>query len=109
MQIRHPKRVFPVGRVDRDSTGLILLTNNGAFVNALLRSAHAHAKRYVVTVDGPLRSDDLKRLADGVVIRTQAQRERGRVSLTAPTLPCDVRQVRRCAFCHEVTRRIDTR
>jgi 16S rRNA U516 pseudouridylate synthase RsuA-like enzyme len=47
----HPQRIFPIGRLDKDSEGLILLTNNGDIVNEILREENAHEKEYVVTVD----------------------------------------------------------
>lgn len=95
VQVRHPRRVFMVGRLDRDSTGLILLTNDGRLVNALLRSHHAHPKRYHVRVDRPLHTRDAQRLAKGVVITTTAPRAHGRKVLCAPTQPCEVTQVPR--------------
>jgi hypothetical protein len=52
--VAHRERVFPIGRLDKDSEGLILLTNDGDIVNLLLRAEHEHEKEYVVTVDRPL-------------------------------------------------------
>jgi 23S rRNA pseudouridine2604 synthase len=63
-----PERIFPVGRLDRDSEGLILLTNNGDIVNEILRSENNHEKEYVVTVDRPITDLSLKMLATGVKI-----------------------------------------
>jgi 23S rRNA pseudouridine2604 synthase len=63
-----PERIFPVGRLDRDSEGLILLTNNGDIVNEILRSENNHEKEYVVTVDRPITDLSLKMLAAGVKI-----------------------------------------
>lgn len=63
-----PERIFPVGRLDRDSEGLILLTNNGDIVNEILRSENNHEKEYVVTVDRPITDLSLRMLAGGVKI-----------------------------------------
>ena len=66
--VAHRERVFPVGRLDKDSEGLILLTNDGDIVNALLRVEHRHEKEYVVTVDRPLTDEFLRAMAEGVPI-----------------------------------------
>ncbi len=63
-----PERIFPVGRLDRDSEGLILLTNNGDIVNEILRSENNHEKEYVVSVDRPITDLALRMLASGVKI-----------------------------------------
>jgi 23S rRNA pseudouridine2604 synthase len=63
-----PERIFPVGRLDRDSEGLILLTNNGDIVNEILRSENNHEKEYLVTVDRPITDLSLRMLAAGVKI-----------------------------------------
>jgi 23S rRNA pseudouridine2604 synthase len=63
-----PERIFPVGRLDRDSEGLILLTNNGDIVNEILRSENNHEKEYLVTVDRPITDLSLRILAGGVKI-----------------------------------------
>jgi len=62
------ERIFPVGRLDRDSEGLILLTNNGDIVNEILRSENNHEKEYVVRVDRPITDLALRMMADGVKI-----------------------------------------
>jgi 23S rRNA pseudouridine2604 synthase len=66
--VGYPERIFPVGRLDRDSEGLILLTNNGDIVNEILRSENNHEKEYLVTVDRPITDLSLRLLADGVKI-----------------------------------------
>lgn len=66
--IRHPKRIFPVGRLDRDSEGLILLTNDGDIVNKILRAGNNHEKEYVVTVDRPVTSEFIQAMGSGVRI-----------------------------------------
>lgn len=66
--VRHPQRIFPVGRLDRDSEGLILLTNNGDIVNEILRAENNHEKEYIVTVDRPITHLSLQMMASGVKI-----------------------------------------
>jgi 23S rRNA pseudouridine2604 synthase len=66
--VGYPERIFPVGRLDRDSEGLILLTNDGDIVNEILRSENNHEKEYLVTVDRPVSDLSLRMLADGVKI-----------------------------------------
>lgn len=66
--VAHRERVFPVGRLDKDSEGLILLTNDGDIVNLLLRAEHRHEKEYVVTVDRPITDEFLAAMARGVPI-----------------------------------------
>jgi 23S rRNA pseudouridine2604 synthase len=67
-EIGHPERVFPIGRLDKDSSGLILLTNDGDIVNEILRTEFGHEREYEVTVDRPFDESVLDRLAAGVVI-----------------------------------------
>lgn len=66
--INHPQRIFPIGRLDKASTGLILLTNDGDIVNQLLREEHNHQKEYIVKVNRPINTDFLKRMSSGVPI-----------------------------------------
>lgn len=98
-QIKHPKRIFTVGRLDKDTTGLLLLTDDGRLVNALLRSKHAHRKTYLVRVDRPLKVAALRALRKGVTITTYAQRDGTSKGLTAPTLPAAVQQVSLSRSC----------
>lgn len=67
-EIGHPERIFPIGRLDQDSSGLILLTNDGDIVNAILRTEFGHEREYEVTVDRPYDQEMLDRLSAGVVI-----------------------------------------
>ena len=76
--VGHPERIFPIGRLDKDSEGLLLLTSDGEIVNRILRAAGRHEKEYVVTVDKPITADFLNRMASGVPI------------LDTVTLPCRV-------------------
>ncbi len=64
--VDHPERVFPIGRLDKDSEGLILLTNDGDVVNEVLRAEHDHEKEYVVAVDRSFDDDFVARMAAGV-------------------------------------------
>ncbi len=66
--VRHPKRIFPIGRLDKDSQGLILLTNNGDLVNKILRAGNNHEKDYLVTVDRPITDSFIEGMAGGVPI-----------------------------------------
>ncbi len=66
--INHPERIFHIGRLDKDSEGLILMTNDGDIVNEILRAEHEHEKEYIVTVDKPVTDDFLKHMANGVEI-----------------------------------------
>jgi 23S rRNA pseudouridine2604 synthase len=66
--VAHHERVFPIGRLDKDSEGVILLTNDGDCVNRLLRVEHRHEKEYLVTVDRPLTDEFLAGMARGVRI-----------------------------------------
>ena len=66
--VNHPLRIFNIGRLDKDSDGLILLTNDGDIVNEILRAENKHEKEYIVTVDKPITSDFLKEMSEGVRI-----------------------------------------
>ena len=67
-EIGHPERIFPIGRLDKDSSGLILLTNDGDIVNEILRTEHGHEREYEVSVDHPFDQMFIDRMAQGVVI-----------------------------------------
>jgi 23S rRNA pseudouridine2604 synthase len=84
--VKYPQRIFPIGRLDKDSEGLILLTNNGDIVNEILRSENEHEKEYVVTVDRPVTEIFLNGMASGVRI------------LGTVTKPCKVRRVGPATF-----------
>ena len=66
--VAHRERIFPIGRLDKNSEGLLLLTNDGDIVNDLLRANHGHEKEYLVTVDRPITDDFLASMAKGVAI-----------------------------------------
>lgn len=67
-EIRHPERIFPIGRLDKDSSGLILLTNDGDIVNEILRVEHGHEREYRVEVDREFDEAFLAKMAQGVMI-----------------------------------------
>jgi 23S rRNA pseudouridine2604 synthase len=64
--LNYPERIFPIGRLDKDSDGLILLTNNGDIVNSILRAENEHEKEYIVTVDRPVSDLFLSSMSSGV-------------------------------------------
>jgi 23S rRNA pseudouridine2604 synthase len=64
--VHHSERIFPIGRLDKDSQGLIFLTNDGDIVNKILRAGNRHEKEYVVTVNKPLTEQALKTMSQGV-------------------------------------------
>ena len=66
--INHPERLFPIGRLDKPSEGLIFLTNDGDIVNKILRAGNNHEKDYVVTVNKPITDDFIKKMGNGIPI-----------------------------------------
>jgi len=78
--IRYPERIFTVGRLDKDSTGLLLLTNDGDSVNKILRAGNAHPKEYFVRVKKSISDEAIQKMAQGVPM------------LGTRTLPCDIRR-----------------
>ena len=66
--INYPERIYPIGRLDKDSTGLILLTNQGDLVNKIMRAVNAHEKEYIVTVDKDITADFIKEMSAGVYL-----------------------------------------
>ena len=66
--IKYPKRVFPIGRLDKQSEGLIFLTNDGDIVNKILRARNNHEKEYIVSVDRPINRRFIQRMSNGVEI-----------------------------------------
>ncbi len=84
--IGYPSRIFPIGRLDKMSEGLILLTNDGDIVNKILRARNKHEKEYIVTVNKPLTKDFITRMSSGVPI------------LDTVTRKCQVEQIDRYRF-----------
>lgn len=64
--VKYPERVYPIGRLDKDSEGLILMTNQGDLVNKMMRAGNAHEKEYIVTIDKPVTVDFLEKMQAGV-------------------------------------------
>jgi len=79
--VNHPLRIFHIGRIDKDSHGLILLTNDGDIVNEILRSENEHEKEYIVRVDQPMTQEFVQQMSEGVEI------------LYTTTLPCKVEKL----------------
>jgi 23S rRNA pseudouridine2604 synthase len=84
--INYPTRIYPIGRLDKMSEGLIFLTNNGEIVNKILRARHFHEKEYVVKVNKPISIDFLRDMRNGVNI------------LDTTTRPCEVEKVNQNTF-----------
>ncbi|MDH4133594.1 MAG: 23S rRNA pseudouridine(2604) synthase RluF [Gammaproteobacteria bacterium] len=84
--IGHEERIFPIGRLDKESEGLILLTNNGDIVNDILRSENNHEKEYLVTVNKPVTDDFVTGMGSGVRI------------LDTKTKPCKVSRLGKYEF-----------
>ncbi len=109
--IRHKQRIFPIGRLDKPSEGLILLTSDGDIVNKILRAENAHDKEYEVTVNQPISERFLKRMAGGVpilgtVTKPCQVQARGKYKFTIILTQGLNRQIRRmCEFLgYEVTK-----
>jgi len=66
--IKYPKRIFPIGRLDKQSEGLIFLTNDGDIVNKILRAKNNHEKEYIVSVNSPINKDFIQSMSNGVEI-----------------------------------------
>ena len=84
--VGHEQRIFPVGRLDKDSEGLILLTSNGDIVNEILRAENRHQKEYLVAVNKPVTDEFLRGMARGVRIHGQM------------TLPCRTTRIAKFGF-----------
>jgi 23S rRNA pseudouridine2604 synthase len=84
--VDHPERIFPIGRLDKESEGLILLTNDGDIVNEVLRSEHNHEKEYLVAVDRSLAPDFAERMASGIRLVPEGMTKRCKVAVRGPKL-----------------------
>jgi len=84
--VNHPRRIFHIGRLDKPSEGLILLTSDGDIVNKILRAGNNHEKEYIVSVNRPLDPDFVTKMSQGVPI------------LDTVTAPCKVRQLGKKSF-----------
>lgn len=86
--IGYDKRIYPVGRLDKDSDGLILLTNNGEITDKILRSVNGHEKEYVVKVNKKITDTFLKSMAEGVYLK----------ELDVTTKPCSISRINNYTF-----------
>ena len=84
--VNHPKRIFPIGRLDKTSEGLIFLTNDGDIVNKILRAKNKHEKEYHVTVDKPINPEFIQQMSKGVPI------------LNTVTRPCEIKRIKDYEF-----------
>ncbi len=66
--LKYPKRIYPIGRLDKDSTGLLLMTNDGELVNKIMRAGNYHEKEYIVTINKPVSEDFCRKMSRGVPI-----------------------------------------
>jgi 23S rRNA pseudouridine2604 synthase len=85
--VNHPERIFPIGRLDKESEGLILLTNDGDIVNEILREENNHEKDYIVTVNKKVNASFIKGMSEGVRIYNPVKKE------YTKTKPCKVSKV----------------
>lgn len=90
--IHYPERIFPIGRLDKDSCGLILLTNDGDLVNECLRAENGHEKEYIVEVDKPITNEFLTKMSQGVQIYNPV------TNSYVITLPCQIKQINKRKF-----------
>lgn len=86
--INYPKRIFPIGRLDKPSEGLILLTDDGDIVNKILRASNNHEKEYIVTVDKPISQTFIDRMSGGIYLEELERR----------TKTCVVKKIDRFTF-----------
>ncbi len=86
--INYPKRIFPIGRLDKPSEGLILLTDDGDIVNKILRASNNHEKEYIVTVDQPISQTFVERMSGGIYIEDLGKR----------TKTCEVKKIDKFTF-----------
>ncbi|TBM98853.1 23S rRNA pseudouridine(2604) synthase RluF [Hyunsoonleella flava] len=86
--INYSKRIFPIGRLDKPSEGLILLTDDGDIVNKILRASNNHEKEYIVTVDKPISQTFINRMAGGIYLE----------ELKQTTKKCEVEKLGRTKF-----------
>ncbi len=84
--MNYPERIFPIGRLDKPSEGLIFLTNDGDIVNKILRAGNNHEKEYIVSVDKPITKEFIAAMEGGVPI------------LDTITKPCKVKKIGKCTF-----------
>ena len=88
--IHYPKRIYPVGRLDKESEGLLLMTNQGAVMDAILRSRNQHEKEYYVKVNKDITESFLKEMASGVHLVAMRN---GKAELDEITKPCQIKKI----------------
>lgn len=86
--INYPVRIYPIGRLDKDSHGLILLTNQGDLVNKIMRGSNYHDKEYIVRVDKEITAEFIKTMAAGIYLK----------ELDATTRPCQIKKLSKFTF-----------
>ncbi|MCR5623789.1 MAG: rRNA pseudouridine synthase [Lachnospiraceae bacterium] len=82
--INYPERIYPVGRLDKDSEGLLILTNQGEYLNKILKSRYGHEKEYIVELDNAISDVDIKKLENGIHIVDEEK------DIDVVTKPCKV-------------------
>ncbi len=90
--MNYNEKIFPIGRLDKDSSGLILLTNDGDIVNKILRAENGHEKEYIVTVDKPITQEFINLIESGVLIYNPVSHKNQK------TLPTKVTKISEFAF-----------
>lgn len=90
--LNYPRRITYAGRLDKDSEGLLIMTNDGSLINGMMRARYGHEKEYRVTVDKPVTDGFLRQMAEGVRITDREKK------LDAVTKPCKVEKVGRYTF-----------
>lgn len=86
--LNYPKRIYPIGRLDKDSEGLLLMTNNGDIVNKIIRAGNRHEKEYIVTVNKPVSDSFIRGMAGGIPL----------VDLGVTTRKCHVKRLGKYQF-----------
>lgn len=90
--LNYPRRITYAGRLDKDSEGLLIMTNDGSLINGMMRARYGHEKEYRVTVDKPVTDGFLRQMAEGVRITDREKK------LDAVTRPCKVEKAGRYTF-----------
>lgn len=86
--LNYPVRIYPIGRLDKDSSGLILMTNQGELVNKIMRASNYHEKEYIVRINKPVTEAFIKGMSEGVPLR----------ELKTKTRPCKVKKLSKFTF-----------
>lgn len=86
--IDYPERLTYAGRLDKESEGLLLLTNDGDFINAAMRGAHDHDKEYIVEIDRDITNQEMNKLRNGIFLE----------ELNVKTKPCTIEKIKDCSY-----------